>query len=160
RGNRREARAHEKRPVAPCGRREPLLVDELQQVGDRLQRAAEAGPVRAVAQLHPSHDLALGEGEVRERDHHEGDDDERLDEAHPPVDGLCHAFVTSTSGWRSPACSSATRTTPSSSLRLTRARSSTEIPSERTSTESPFAIPRLPASPARTRTARARRWRT
>src|SRR4029450_13661890 len=111
-----------------------------------------------VAQLHPAHDLPLGERQVRERDHHEVDHDERLDEAHPPVDGLRHAFTTSTSGWRSPACSSATRTTPSSSLRLIRARSSTEVPLERTSTASPFAIPRLRASPDASSTSRPGRW--
>jgi hypothetical protein len=73
------------------------LVQELQEIRDRLQHSARAGAVRAVAQLHPPHDLTLGEREVGERDHHEVDDDERLDEAHPPVDRRrTHARTTST----------------------------------------------------------------
>ena len=124
------------------GGEEALLADQLDEVGDRLQEPVGAGAVRAVAQLHPPHHLPLGERQVREADEDEVDDDERLDRGDPPGRAVragreedvrqAHGFTTSTSRWRSAACSSGTRATPSTSFRLTRARSSTEVPFERT----------------------------
>ena len=66
------------------GGEEALLADQLDEVGDRLQEPVGAGAVRAVAQLHPPHHLALGERQVREADEDEVDDDERLDRGDPP----------------------------------------------------------------------------
>ena len=149
----------DERPVDGLGRLEALLVQELQEVRDRLHEPAKAGAVRSVAQLHPSHDLALCQREVGERRHDEVDHDERLDQADVPLDLGRHALITSTDGWRSPACSSATRATPSIRLRFTRARSSTEVPFDWTSTASPVAIPRESASARESSTSRSGRWK-
>ena len=97
-------------------REEALLADELHQVGDRLQQAEGAGAVRPVAELHAAHDLALGERQVGEADHDEVDDHERLDHADPPGLVSVTSFTTSTSRWRSAACSSAMRAVPAGSV--------------------------------------------
>ena len=82
---------------------EVLLAEELQDVGDRLQRAERADAVRAVALLEAAEHLAVG----HEHDRHEVEDDQedhqRLQDLHPPrldvvdvgQDG--HARVISTS---------------------------------------------------------------
>ena len=77
RRERGEERGEDVEDVDRRGREEALLADQLDQVGDRLQQAVRAGPVRAVAELHPPHHLALGEREVRERDEDEVDHDRR-----------------------------------------------------------------------------------
>ena len=62
--------------VDGVGRAEALLVEQLEQVGDRLQEPFGADAVGAVAQLHPPHHLPLGERQVGERDQDEVDHDE------------------------------------------------------------------------------------
>ena len=124
RGEGGDARREDVEDVDGGAGEEALLPDQLHQVGDRLQEPERAGPVRAVAELHPAHHLALGQRQVREGGHDEVDDDHALDHGDPP--GLVHvAFTTSTSRWSSPACSSAIRAVPAASARLTRARSAT-----------------------------------
>src|SRR4029079_1869581 len=149
-------------------REEALLPDQLDEVGDRLQEAVRPDAVRAVAQLHATHDLALGERQIRKRDEDEVDDDVSLDRRDPPrlgvvarrgEEGRDHCFTTSTSGCKSPACSSATRATPSTSFRFTRARSSSEVPFERTSTVSPLATARLEASAVESSISAGGRWK-
>src|SRR6185503_10451860 len=168
-GHRREGR--EERPedvehVDRSSREEALLADQLDEVGDRLQRPERPDAVRPVAQLHPAHDLALDERQVGEAEQHEVDDDHGLDERDPPRlaaraaphEEPAHALTTSTSAWRSAACSSATRATPSTSVRSMRARSSTEVPFERIVTRSPLEMPRRPASPLESATSSSGRW--
>src|SRR5262249_6662878 len=152
RGERGDEGREEVEDVDGRGGEEAFLADQLQQVGDRLQEPERTGTVRAVAELHPPHHLALGKRQGRERDQGDVDDHERLDQRDPP--GLAvdvenerrHALSTSTVGWRSPACSSAIRTTPGISLRSSRARSSTLVPFDLTCTRSPFPISRRSAS--------------
>ncbi len=84
RGEQRHERREDVEGADRVGGTEALLVEQLEQVGDRLQQAVRAGPVRAVAHLHPGHHLPLGEREVGERDHDEVDHDEALDERDPP----------------------------------------------------------------------------
>src|SRR5205823_1064481 len=107
----------------------------LDQVGDRLEQAVRAGAVRAVAQLHPAEELALEQRRVRERDHDQVDDHERLDQRDPP--GLGHALFTRTLCWKPGTCSRGARAMPGVSRSFTRARSSTEVPFELTTTLSP-----------------------
>src|SRR5207248_10847140 len=125
--------------------------------GERLEEPVRPGAVRPVAELHPAEELPLEERRVREREHDEVDDHERLDEADPPR--LAHARVTSTVACRPSACSSATRATPGASRASTRARRRREVPFERTTTSSPRAIPSRPASSGESSSSRAGRWK-
>ena len=115
-------------------RRERLLAHELHEVGDRLQQAERACAVRAVAQLHASHHLALEPRQVREEHEHEVDDDHRLDDRDPP--GLVSRVRLVPR--RARQCDAAVEVlrvlvarssaTPSRSFVRERARSSTEVP--------------------------------
>src|SRR5262249_11082443 len=136
-------------------REEALLADELQEVGDRLQKTERPGAVRPVAVLEASEELPLEPRRVRECGHHEVDEDRRLDERDPP--DLSH-LLTSTEVCRSPACSSAIRTTPGRSSRVRRARSVTDVPFDRTVTSSPLWIPRACASGSASCTSASGRW--
>src|SRR6478609_6824104 len=134
REQRREHRDHGRDDVERLlggGRRERLLADQLQQVGDRHEQALGAGAVRPVAQLHAAEQLSLEPGREREEQHHDVDDDECFRNRDPPR--LGHAF-TSTVGCRSAAWSTAMRTTPASRSRAICARSSTDVPFEETVT--------------------------
>src|SRR5206468_3162033 len=143
-------------------RRERLLADELQQVGDGLQQAVGARPIGPVAELHAPHDLALEQGRVGEGEEDDVDDHDRLDDRDPP--GLDragderHALTTSTAWRRSPACSSAMRATPGRSFLLMVARSASDVPFERTETVSPLAIWRRSASSGESSSTTSGRW--
>ena len=91
-------------------RRERLLADQLQQVGDRHEQALGAGAVRAEAQLHAAEQLPLEPGREGEEHHHDVDHDERLRDRDPPRFAR-HGLI-STVACRSPAWSRGTRTTP------------------------------------------------
>src|SRR5207237_622740 len=138
-------------------RLERLLADELDEVGERLQQALRPGAIRPVAVLHPAEQLPLEPGRVGERDHHEVDDHEGLDDRDPP--GLAHSLLASTGPECSPAAWSAgTSARPSRRRLLTFARSATEVPFDRTVTVSPFAIPRARASARESSTCAPGRW--
>src|SRR4029079_16752588 len=139
------------------GREEALLTDQLHQVGDRLQQAERADAVRAVAELHAREHLALDPGHVGEREHHEVDDQGRLDQRDPP--GLCH-LETSTRPPRSLACCWAIRTTPARRSRAIRARSSSDVPLWETVTVSPVAIFLSLASSGDSSTSASGRWKS
>src|SRR5262249_6323188 len=142
----RDHRREDVRQLDRARRVEGLLADELDQVGDRLEEAERAGAVRPVAELHPSEGLALEPGRVRERDHHEVDDEERLGQRDPPRLGRVAHLRTSTIACSSPASGLATRTVPAATSCAIRARSATLVPFELTVTVSPAAIPRARAS--------------
>src|SRR5262249_30247330 len=128
-------------------RRERLLADELHEVGDRLQQSERACTVRAVAELHAAHDLALRQGEVCEQQQDDVDDDERLDEQDPPRLGHCDfaSFVGEIASVTGPLRplerSRATSATPARSLLESCAVHSAEVRSEDTVTASPSAMP-------------------
>src|SRR4029077_19097060 len=132
--------------VDGCSGEEALLANQLDEIGDRLEKTERAGAVRAIAERHPPHRLPLRQRQVREGEEDEVHDHERLDDRDPPrlavhvqEEGR-HALSTSTVGWSSPACSSAMRTTPCISCLLSFARSARLVPFERTSTRSPSRI--------------------
>src|SRR5436190_306897 len=137
------------------GREKALLADELDQVGNRLEKAVRAGAVGAVAELHAPESLALEQRRIGEGQQDEIDDHEALDRADPPR--LAH-LLTSTVGCRSPAWPSAMRATPVFRRLLIAARSSTEVPFERTLTGSPRFTPRRLASLAESSISGAGRW--
>src|SRR5205823_680983 len=120
------------------------------------EEPVRSGAVRAVATLHPAEELALEEGRVRERDHHQVDDHERLDQRDPPR--LGHRLFTRTFCARPGTCSRAARATPGVSSAFTRARSSREVPFELTTTASPSAIRRFSASTGASSISAGGRW--
>src|SRR5581483_4666221 len=150
--------------VDRAGGGEGLLADELDEVGDRLQEAELAGPVGPVAELHPSHHLALDERQVGEQAEEEVDDEERLEQRDPPR--LGHGASTSsgveraseTDPVRPCACSAATSATPGRTSRESRARSSSALPFDESVTRSPSAIPRARASARARATSAEGRW--
>src|SRR5439155_690158 len=137
-------------------RRERLLADQLQQVGDRHEQALGTRAVRAEAELHAAEQLSLEPGREGEEDHHDVDHDERLRDGDPPR--LVHQGLTSTVGWRLAAWSPAMRTAPAARSRAMRARSSTEVPFDETVTVWPFRILRARASAGEICTSAAGRW--
>jgi len=76
RGHRQDRRQREQ-PLVGALRPQFLLEQELENVGERLQRAVRPDQVRAVALLHEAHDLALGQHEQCRRvdQHEEGEAD-------------------------------------------------------------------------------------
>src|SRR5262249_10220227 len=139
--------------------RERLLADELDQVGDRLEKAERAGAVRAVAELHPAEHLSFEPGRVGEGAHHEVDDHEDLDHRDPPDLVRVSHRVTSTWSWRPSASARGMRAVPGARSRAKRARRRREVPFEWTVTSSPSAIVRLRASAGLSSTSRLRFWK-
>src|SRR4029077_13145145 len=83
-GRRRQDRGdHEHQLVHPGGD-DVLLERQLERVGDRLQQAERAGPVRARPVLHPGDDPALRPDHEHRREQQEEEDDADLEQHHPP----------------------------------------------------------------------------
>src|SRR4029079_6927556 len=157
-GERGEGRQHRRADVEHVDRAlgvERLLADQINQVGDRMQKPERPGAVGPVAELHPAQHLALDQRHVREGQQQQVDDQERLDDRDPP--GVCH-LATYTVPPSSPACSAAIRTAPARRAALTRAWSSSDVPLCETRTVSPLAIPRFSASSADSSTSATGRW--
>ena len=129
-------------------------MQQLEEVGDRLQEAVRAGAVRPVAELHPRHHLPLGERQVGERHHDEVDHDEGLDQAHPPL-GLRHQALHhldgSSAGRPRARRRCARRPGRGSSRRGRRARPTCRSSGRRPGRRSRSRAARHPAAPARPR---------
>src|SRR5581483_559696 len=145
-------------------RRERLLADELDEVGDRLQEAELAGAVRAVAELHPAHQLPLDQRQVGEEAEDDVDDHQSFDEGDPPGLRRGHAltssraFSSSTMPPSPSACSIATRAIPLRRRRLTRAGSVIALPFVPTVTRSPVEMFRQAASSTESSSSGCGRW--
>ena len=87
RGDRGDDRDHRREREQPADRRarpELLLGQQLDDVGQRLQRAERADAVGAVAVLEAAQQLALGDQHDRDDLEADGEDDDRLDDLDPP----------------------------------------------------------------------------
>ena len=80
----RDDRREREQEADRAGRAELLLGEQLEDVGQRLQRAVGADAVRAVAGLEAPEQLALGEQHHRDELQPDGEDHDRLQDLDPP----------------------------------------------------------------------------
>ena len=78
REHRRDERRQQEHALVGAGRDDRLLEDELQKVGEGLQRAPRTDDVRAAAKLHRRPDLAVGVEQIGDEDQQNDDQHDRL----------------------------------------------------------------------------------